>query len=191
MLRRTYRNSASTSRLGDLFGKQFNPSSYEIQGKRTKRLYFFGISGALFCLYGSITTYRGTALDSESKTKVMYGWRGEYVQDFNMIGQPPMNLNLPPHLRTDQKSYLDLPDTVLQPPPDWETLHPYLQYRFHDLFLSPEGTDLNPYPETQYIPRRTWGSSYMIDDTKISNSDVDDAEAACLHKQRKRKVVAA
>ena len=189
MLRRTCVNGAPSTRMGDFLGKMFRPNTYELQGRQRRRQYLAMISAAMFSLYGMYNFRTLLGVDSEEKIAVMVGWRGEYVQDFAVAGQPPMNLNLPPHLRTDQKSYLDLPDTVIQPPPEWDTLHPYLQYRMHDLFLSPAGTKLKPYPETTYNPRRTWGSSYMIaDESVLTEADIDQAEDAVLHKQRAKSV---
>eukprot|EP01063_Lacrimia_lanifica_P041504 TRINITY_DN9709_c0_g1_i1.p1 TRINITY_DN9709_c0_g1~~TRINITY_DN9709_c0_g1_i1.p1 ORF type:complete len:199 (+),score=54.59 TRINITY_DN9709_c0_g1_i1:53-649(+) len=105
--------------------------------RRKSRLLLLGLAGIMGGAMAYTSYTKMYAVDASERLKFMIGWTGEYAQDFTVPGQPPFNLNLPPHLRCDMKSYLDLPETVLPPPPAWDALHPYLQDRYTDLFLHP------------------------------------------------------
>eukprot|EP01062_Namystynia_karyoxenos_P066898 TRINITY_DN60817_c0_g1_i1.p1 TRINITY_DN60817_c0_g1~~TRINITY_DN60817_c0_g1_i1.p1 ORF type:complete len:231 (+),score=60.62 TRINITY_DN60817_c0_g1_i1:83-694(+) len=128
---------------------------------RNMVLGFIGIGGV------GASFYKLYRLDSERRVEHHVGWRGEYAQDFTRPGQPPFNLNLPPHLRTDMKSYLDLPETIVKPPPAWSHLHPYLRDRFREIFLDPPDMpdeELELRQRHQWMATTPWGEVKGLDD---------------------------
>ncbi|KAJ9473375.1 hypothetical protein DIPPA_28133 [Diplonema papillatum] len=134
------------------------------------------------------------SIDASERLEYLIGWQGEYAQDFRRLGHPPLNLNLPPHLRTDMKSYLDLPETVIPVPPAWDDLHPYVRVRYHDLFLE------KPFDEHLMDTSKTffyiapWGGVPSIETSDqyilFRNDLLDKAEQGVLfsqHAARKKK----
>eukprot|EP00754_Rhynchopus_humris_P036484 Rhum_TRINITY_DN18607_c0_g1::Rhum_TRINITY_DN18607_c0_g1_i1::g.167837::m.167837 len=132
--------------MDGLFRKLFD-RRVDVGHWRTNRQgkYIMGASiMGMYTLAAGYTNYSQHVASPDERMKAAISWSGEYAQDFTVPGQPPLNLNLPPHLRLDMKSYLDLPETVIQPPPMYDDLHPYLRYRLKDLLLAP------PYAEFSY-----------------------------------------
>eukprot|EP01061_Rhynchopus_euleeides_P044054 TRINITY_DN77035_c0_g1_i1.p1 TRINITY_DN77035_c0_g1~~TRINITY_DN77035_c0_g1_i1.p1 ORF type:complete len:194 (+),score=34.07 TRINITY_DN77035_c0_g1_i1:89-670(+) len=149
------------------------------------------ISTGLAVVGGYACIWLTVSVDGRERIAQNIGLFGEYAQDVTQIGHPPLNLNLPPHLRTDMKSYLDLPETVIRPPPPWDDLHPYLQYRLEDLMLSPDYSEFSYDAHMPgWVPVSPWGTIPSELTKSYVNADYNRRCAASnLHSQGKSRII--
>eukprot|EP01065_Artemidia_motanka_P026377 TRINITY_DN31338_c0_g1_i1.p1 TRINITY_DN31338_c0_g1~~TRINITY_DN31338_c0_g1_i1.p1 ORF type:complete len:193 (+),score=38.67 TRINITY_DN31338_c0_g1_i1:69-647(+) len=163
--------------------KKFFSRTTRWDGSESSKRVVMVIVGVLGLSTAATTYFQLLRTDSEDRLNVCVGWRGEHAQDFVRIGQPPLNLNLPPHMRTDMKSYLDLPETVVRPPPAWSALHPYLRERYKLLFLDPPENAVKDYEWKNsakiqmYGTRTPWGES--LEDVSMLQTWMPEGVTLC------------
>eukprot|EP01064_Diplonema_japonicum_P030328 TRINITY_DN5145_c3_g1_i1.p1 TRINITY_DN5145_c3_g1~~TRINITY_DN5145_c3_g1_i1.p1 ORF type:complete len:218 (+),score=41.69 TRINITY_DN5145_c3_g1_i1:98-655(+) len=166
--------------------KYLNPRRFQF-GKRTEsRRILILLSGLLAGGMGLVGYRRNLMIGAEDRLQLLLGWEGEYAQDVLKIGSPPLNMNLPPHLRLDMKSYLDNAETVISPPPAWDKLHPYSRDRYRDVFLDP--IEHKRTVETSWHFIEPWGANLSLEKSENYVFGRDKAikrcEEAVLHNQR-------
>eukprot|EP01059_Diplonema_ambulator_P018766 TRINITY_DN31371_c0_g1_i1.p1 TRINITY_DN31371_c0_g1~~TRINITY_DN31371_c0_g1_i1.p1 ORF type:complete len:188 (+),score=30.28 TRINITY_DN31371_c0_g1_i1:35-598(+) len=170
-----------------LMGKFFMPWKYQFTSTKQSRRILLLVSGLVAGGSSFIAYRKYFKIDSEDRALILVGWEGEYAQNLDLRGHPPLNLNLPPHLRLDMKSYLDNPETVIPPPPAWGNLHPYVQDRYRDVFLDPLASTRDV--DTSWFNIMPWGG---VPDIEFSGQNmlgkdgvIRRCEEAVLYNQRR------
>ena len=149
-------------------------------------LYGTAVAGVGIAAWGS---YLSSTRDAQSRLRYGISLNGEYCQPSHLIGHPPLNLNLPPHLRTDMKSYLDLPETQIKPPPTWDEVDEYVKFRLTDLMLDPAYTQFTyNEAEPRWAVVAPWGSLPVEEARGWKLSYIRRASQSVLHSQGKKKV---